>query len=95
MKDNGNGSSRRAFLRNVAVYSGGIAVAGYATSFAGMLSPAARAQGASTAMWSKQIGLELFTVRDQMTDAKSYEATLAKISEIGYKEIEPAAATRT
>jgi sugar phosphate isomerase/epimerase len=90
MKENRNASSRRAFLRNVAVCSGGIAVAGYATNFAGLLSPAAYAQDASTAKWAKQIGLELFTVRDQMTDPKSYEDTLAKISEIGYKEIEPA-----
>jgi sugar phosphate isomerase/epimerase len=90
MNDNRNGRSRRAFLRDVAVCSGGIAVAGYATNFAGLLSPAAHAQNASTAAWTKQIGLELFTVRDQMNDPKSYEATLAKLSEIGYKEIEPA-----
>src|SRR5579871_5475240 len=92
MNNSGNGKSRRLFLRDMAVTTGGIALAGYATNFAGMLAPAARAQAgaASTAMWSKQIGLELFTVRDQMVDPKTYEATLQKVAEIGYKEVEPA-----
>src|SRR5580704_2579323 len=94
MNDNGSEKSRRSFLKEVAVYSGGLAVAGYATNFGGMLVPAARAQaaaaGASPAVWSKQVGLELFTVRDRMMDPKSYEAVLEKLSEIGYREIEPA-----
>jgi sugar phosphate isomerase/epimerase len=94
MKDNanGNGNSRRNFMKSVAVYGGGIALAGFATDFGGMLAPAAQAQAmaASTTMWTKQAGLELFTVRDVMTDPKSYEATLDKVAEIGYKEIEPA-----
>ncbi len=38
----------------------------------------------------RKVGLELFTVRDVMTDPKSYEATLEKISRIGFREIEPA-----
>lgn len=38
--------------------------------------------------WKKQIGLELYTVRDLI--AKDYEGTLAKVAEIGYKEVEPA-----
>src|SRR3954452_23489163 len=38
--------------------------------------------------WKKQIGLELYTVRDIMP--KDYEGTLAKVAEIGYKEVEAA-----
>lgn len=38
--------------------------------------------------WKKQPGLELWTVRDLL--AKDYEGTLAKVAEIGYKEVEPA-----
>jgi sugar phosphate isomerase/epimerase len=88
---NGNSKDRRLFLKELAVYSGGLALAGYATNFGGLLAPAARAQAAaSTAMWTQRVGLELYTVRDQMTDPKSYEATLAKVAEIGYKEVEPA-----
>ncbi|HLK70167.1 MAG TPA: sugar phosphate isomerase/epimerase [Bryobacteraceae bacterium] len=38
--------------------------------------------------WTKQIGLELFTVRDAMqTD---FEGVLAKLASFGYKEVEPA-----
>jgi sugar phosphate isomerase/epimerase len=38
--------------------------------------------------WTKQVGLELYTVRDAMqTD---YEGVLAKIASFGYKEVEPA-----
>jgi sugar phosphate isomerase/epimerase len=40
--------------------------------------------------WKKQIGLEMYTVRD--LTPKDYEGTLAKIAAIGYKEIEPASA---
>ena len=38
--------------------------------------------------WTKQVGLELYTVRDAMqTD---YEGVLAKVASFGYKEVEPA-----
>ena len=37
--------------------------------------------------WKKQIGLELYTVRDLL--AKDYVGTLTKVAEIGYKEVEP------
>jgi len=55
----------------------------------------ALAFGASTGLaaatdWKKQIGLEMYTVRD--LTPKDYEGTLAKVAEIGYKEIEPASA---
>jgi sugar phosphate isomerase/epimerase len=42
----------------------------------------------SAADWKKQLGLELYTVRD--LTAKDYEGTVAKVAEIGYKEVEPA-----
>lgn len=37
--------------------------------------------------WRKQIGLELYTVRDLL--AKDFEGTVAKVAEIGYTEVEP------
>lgn len=43
---------------------------------------------AAAADWKAQIGLELYTVRDLLS--KDYEGTLAKVAEIGYKEVEPA-----
>lgn len=43
---------------------------------------------AAPADWKAQIGLELYTVRDLLP--KDYEGTLAKVAEIGYKEVEPA-----
>lgn len=43
---------------------------------------------ALAADWKMQIGLELYTVRD--LTPKDYEGTLAKVAEIGYKEVEPA-----
>jgi sugar phosphate isomerase/epimerase len=42
----------------------------------------------AAADWKKQLGLELYTVRD--LTAKDYEGTVAKVAEIGYKEVEPA-----
>jgi len=42
----------------------------------------------TSADWKKQVGLELYTVRDLLP--KDYEGTLAKVAEIGYKEVEPA-----
>lgn len=38
--------------------------------------------------WKKQVGIELYTVRDLM--ANDYEGILGKLAQIGYKEIEPA-----
>jgi sugar phosphate isomerase/epimerase len=37
--------------------------------------------------WKRQPGLELYTVRDLL--AKDFEGTIAKVAEIGYKEVEP------
>ncbi len=41
----------------------------------------------SGAGWQNRIGLELYTVRDLL--AKDFEGTVAKVAEIGYKEVEP------
>jgi sugar phosphate isomerase/epimerase len=68
-------TNRRAFIKHAAAYGGAI-------SLAGNIAQAAAPE------WKKQIGLEMYTVRDLM--AKDYEGTLAKVAEIGYKEVEPA-----
>jgi sugar phosphate isomerase/epimerase len=89
------GKTRRRFLKEVAL-AGGAVVA--ANGLRGFSAPAAVAQFGqvgttpvvSTSPWAKQVGLELFTVRDVMTDPKSYEAALEKVAAIGYKEVEPA-----
>lgn len=70
--------SRRSFLTDAAVVSG-------AALAVGSLS---EALAQTVPDWKKQIGLELFTVRDAMQ--KDYEGVLAKIASYGYKEIEPA-----
>jgi sugar phosphate isomerase/epimerase len=81
-------ASRRAFLKNAALCGGGAALASVMKNVANpFVGTAGAAQGA-TPDWTKQMGLELFTVRDMV--AKDYEGTLAKVAEIGYKEIEPA-----
>jgi sugar phosphate isomerase/epimerase len=68
-------TNRRTFLKDVASYGGAFALAAHS------------AQAASPD-WKKQVGLEIYTVRD-LTD-KDFEGTLAKVAEIGYKEIEAA-----
>ncbi|HUZ46839.1 MAG TPA: sugar phosphate isomerase/epimerase [Terriglobia bacterium] len=83
VKRNGN-ASRREFLRNITAGVGGLALASRAgNTLAAMAQPAG-----ATPDWAAQIGLELYTVRDAM--AKDYEGTLAKVAQIGYKEIEMA-----
>jgi sugar phosphate isomerase/epimerase len=49
---------------------------------------AAMTGSAWAADWKSHIGLELYTVRDLI--GKDYEGVLAKVAEMGYKEIEPA-----
>lgn len=65
--------NRRTFLRQSAACGGALAFA---------------ANIARAADWKKQVGLELYTVRD--LTAKDYEGTVAKVAEIGYKEVEAA-----
>jgi sugar phosphate isomerase/epimerase len=66
-------TNRRTFLKEAAACTGALAIA---------------ASTARAADWKKQVGLELYTVRD--LTAKDYEGTVAKVAEIGYKEVEAA-----
>ena len=66
--------NRRTFLKQAAAYSA--------------LSVSGRSATTAAPDWKKHIGLELYTVRDLV--AKKYEETVAKVAEIGYKEVEPA-----
>ena len=77
-KNEAGGRDRRAFLKEMAASTGALALAG---SFGEL-----RAQIAPN--WKNQIGLELFTVRNLLN--QDYEGTLAKLAQIGYKEVEPA-----
>jgi sugar phosphate isomerase/epimerase len=77
-------ASRREFLRNIAAGIGGLALA----SRAGNTAAAVAQPAGATPDWAAQIGLELYTVRDMM--AQDYEGTLAKVAQIGYKEVESA-----
>ncbi len=81
--------TRRVFLRNMAIAGGTLAAAAKlpATALGQLAAPVGTT---SNSPWAKQIGLELFTVRDLLSTPKSYVATLEKIAAIGYKEIEPA-----
>ena len=82
------GSDRRTFMKEVAMLGGTAMLASSAANFGE--SPVLAGQTAPAADWSKQIGLELYTVRDLMLDQKSYISTLEKVAEMGYKEVEPA-----
>lgn len=73
-----NPSSRRDVLKRLAGSTGAVFLA----------SALSQPAGAATPDWRKQVGLELFTVRDLIQ--KDYEGTLARVAEIGYKEVEPA-----
>ena len=95
MKINDGQQGRRAFLRRAAILSGSLAATNglralVPSAAVAQFAPTNDAPVTSTSPWAKQVGLELFTVRDVMTDQKNYEATLEKIAAIGYKEIEPA-----
>jgi sugar phosphate isomerase/epimerase len=52
---------------------------------ASAVSPAPAAEAA----FSRRVGLELWTVRDQLTDPRTRERTLERIAAIGFTEIEP------
>src|SRR3954470_17915806 len=65
---------RRTFLKNFALSTGALTLTDL------------MAQTGTD--WKKRMGLELYTVRDIMP--KDYEGTLAKVAEIGYKEVEAA-----
>ena len=68
-----NSQDRRTFLATL----GAAAVALTATKPAGLLAPRRRL---------KKVGLQLYTLRDQME--KDLPGTLARVAQIGYKEVE-------
>jgi sugar phosphate isomerase/epimerase len=69
---------RREFFKQ-AMTAGGLLIAGGAIR---------NAHAADAPDWTRQAGLELFTVRDVLP--KDFEGTLAKVAAMGYKEVEPA-----
>ena len=71
---------RRTFLLQTAGLGGAAVFAG--ASFR------APAQTAAAPDWKQRIGIAFYTVRDLM--ASNYEGIVAKLAEIGYKEVEPA-----
>jgi sugar phosphate isomerase/epimerase len=73
---------RRAFLKDIAVYGGVLALGAYTGKFGN-----AAVDAASPDNWSNQIGIQLTVVRDET--AKDFDAALAKLAEIGYKAVEP------
>ena len=77
---NTEGRLRRDFLKHAAALGG-------ATLWGGGLSQAL-AQTSRASVWKNQIGLELYTVRDLMMS--DFEGVLAKIAQMGYREVEPA-----
>ena len=77
---NTNDNPRRSFLKQAAAL-GGVSL------FGGGLSKAF-AQASPAPIWKDRIGLELYTVRDLMMS--DFEGVLAKVAEMGYREVEPA-----
>ena len=85
------GQDRRTFLKGAALYGGALVVGSQlAPTFGQSATPANAAPAASNAKWRNQVGLELFTIGSLMRTPEEYEGALAKISEMGYREIEPA-----
>jgi sugar phosphate isomerase/epimerase len=81
-------TSRRSFLKGVAVAAGTAALTSRAGEAFAFPISAPVPHPTSAAGWADQIGLELYTVRD--LTAKEYVGTLEKVAKIGYKEVEPA-----
>jgi sugar phosphate isomerase/epimerase len=83
------GATRRTFLKDLAVLGAGswvfAACARATTSSTTTTSSAARVFSAVKPT-ADHVGIQLFTVRDQMT--ADFDGTLAKIAEIGYREVE-------
>jgi len=71
---------RRTFLKQAAAWTGAALFAGGSQS--------GPAQTEAPSDWKDRIGIALYTVRDRMVS--DFEGVLAKLAQIGYKEIEPA-----
>jgi sugar phosphate isomerase/epimerase len=77
-KDQRTEQDRRTFLKELARYGGGaLAIGTYAS----------RLRAQVPVDWSKQIGVQLTVVRDEM--AKDVESTLAQLAAIGYRFVNP------
>jgi sugar phosphate isomerase/epimerase len=74
-----NQSDRRTFLKQIAATAGAVTLADGSGGPQAQIAP----------NWKSQIGLELYTVRGLLTP-EGYEPTLAKLAEMGYKEVEAA-----
>jgi len=72
-----SGQDRRQFFKRIAGSGGALLSIGSLNTLLAAKSPG----------WLKQIGLELYTVRDLLV--KDFEGTIAKVAEIGYREVEP------
>jgi sugar phosphate isomerase/epimerase len=83
----GNGrQDRRTFLRNAAGFGGLLASGGLLSACAGGASAAAGRAGRTSPIRQQPIGIQLYTVRDQL--AEDFEGTLEKVAEIGYYDFE-------
>lgn len=78
---------RRSVLSGMLSAGGALALAGGLPRI-GPASAAAPAPDAETGP-SHRVGLELWTVRDQLADPRRREETLERIAAIGFREIEP------
>ena len=76
---------RRTFVTGIAGLAGAFAVGGCRSVPASTSSSAVASR--SPAAWSDRMGLQLFTVRDQID--RDFEGTLAAVAAAGYKEVEP------
>lgn len=76
--------NRRAFVKSVAGMAAAVALGGCARM--GGATAGAMVPSRTPAMWADRMGLELFTVRDQIE--KDFEGTLAQVAAAGYKEVE-------
>jgi sugar phosphate isomerase/epimerase len=76
--------NRRAFVKSVAAMAGAMALGGCARM--GGATASAMVPSRTPAMWADRMGLELFTVRDQID--KDFAGTLAQVAAAGYKEVE-------
>jgi len=77
--------TRREFLRDAAALGAGALVLGACSRSAGAVASAAAAVSPMRPSIDNA-GIQLYTVRDQMT--ADFEGTLAKIAGIGYREVE-------
>jgi len=83
------GATRREFLKDLAVLgAGSLVFAACARTTSSTTTTAAAGARVYSAIkpTADRVGIQLFTVRDQMT--ADFDGTLAKIAEIGYREVE-------